>query len=45
MSKTTMRDVAERSGVSVTTVSHVLNDVPGKRINPQTRARVLHGCR
>ncbi|HEY5787120.1 MAG TPA: LacI family DNA-binding transcriptional regulator [Microlunatus sp.] len=44
MSKTTMRDVAERSGVSVTTVSHVLNDVPGKRINPQTRSRVLRAA-
>lgn len=35
-----IRDVAERAGVSVTTVSHVLNDVPGKRINADTRARV-----
>ena len=35
-----MRDVAERSGVSVTTVSHVLNEVPGKRINRETRSRV-----
>lgn len=36
-----MRDVAERSGVSITTVSHVLNKVPGKRVNTQTRERVL----
>ncbi len=35
-----IRDVAERAGVSVTTVSHVLNDVPGKRISPETRERV-----
>src|SRR5690349_16000056 len=35
-----MADVAARAGVSVTTVSHVLNDVPGKRIRPDTRARV-----
>ena len=35
-----MRDVAERSGVSVTTVSHVLNEVPGKRVNAETRSRV-----
>ena len=35
-----MGDVASRAGVSVTTVSHVLNDVPGKRIRPETRARV-----
>ncbi|HET9647901.1 MAG TPA: LacI family DNA-binding transcriptional regulator [Microlunatus sp.] len=41
MSRTTMKDVAERSGVSVTTVSHVLNEVPGKRVNPDTRRRVL----
>jgi len=41
MSRVTIKDVAERSGVSITTVSHVLNDVPGKRVNPQTRERVL----
>ena len=41
MSRATMKDVAERSGVSVTTVSHVLNEVPGKRVNAQTRARVV----
>ena len=35
-----MADVAAAAGVSVTTVSHVLNDVPGKRISPATRARV-----
>ena len=35
-----MEDVAQRAGVSVTTVSHVLNDVPGKRIRPETRERV-----
>jgi LacI family transcriptional regulator len=35
-----MQDVAARAGVSVTTVSHVLNDVPGKRIRPDTRDRV-----
>ena len=35
-----IKDVAEHAGVSVTTVSHVLNDVPGKRINGETRARV-----
>ena len=35
-----MEDVAQRAGVSVTTVSHVLNDVPGKRIRPETRDRV-----
>ena len=35
-----MEDVAQRAAVSVTTVSHVLNDVPGKRIRPETRERV-----
>jgi LacI family transcriptional regulator len=41
MPRTTMKDVAEQSGVSITTVSHVLNQVPGKRVNPKTRMRVL----
>lgn len=35
----TLRDVAERTGVSVSTVSRVLNDQPG--IGAETRARVL----
>jgi LacI family transcriptional regulator len=35
-----MGDVAARAGVSVTTVSHVLNEVPGKRIRRDTRDRV-----
>jgi LacI family transcriptional regulator len=38
--KTSMRDVAAAAGVSVTTVSHVLNDAPGKRITADTRDRV-----
>ena len=38
--RATITDVAERSGVSITTVSHVLNEVPGKRVNATTRARV-----
>src|SRR6476469_2230936 len=38
--RTTLRDVAERSGFSITTVSHVLNDVPGKRIPVSTRDRM-----
>ncbi|WP_188941084.1 LacI family DNA-binding transcriptional regulator [Nakamurella endophytica] len=38
--KATLRDVAERSGFSITTVSHVLNDVPGKRIAPDTRETI-----
>lgn len=36
----TMREVAERAGVSVTTVSHVVNDKPGARIGAEARARV-----
>ncbi len=40
LAKTTLRDVAELSGFSITTVSHVLNDVPGKRIPAATRDRV-----
>jgi len=35
-----IKDVAQGAGVSVTTVSHVLNDVPGKRVHEETRARV-----
>lgn len=37
--RVTMRDVAERSGVSYQTVSRVINDHPS--VAPQTRARVL----
>jgi LacI family transcriptional regulator len=36
-----MRDVAEAAGVSVATVSLVLNEKKGARIGPETRARVL----
>jgi len=35
---TTIRDVAERAGVSTTTVSHVVNDT--RRVEPSTAARV-----
>jgi LacI family transcriptional regulator len=38
--RSTIRDIAELSGVSITTVSHVLTDSPGKRVAPDTRARV-----
>lgn len=38
--QTSIKDVALRAGVSATTVSHVLNDVPGKRISDETRSRV-----
>jgi LacI family transcriptional regulator len=35
-----LKDVAAHAGVSVTTASHVLNDVPGKRVSDDTRDRV-----
>lgn len=35
-----LKDVAEAAGVSVTTVSHVLNQTPHVRVSPQTRQRV-----
>jgi LacI family transcriptional regulator len=35
-----IKDVAAKAGVSMTTVSHVLNDVPGKRISDETREQV-----
>lgn len=34
----TMRDVADKAGVSVTTVSHVINN--SRPVNPETRSRV-----
>lgn len=40
-----MRDVAEASGVSATTVSFVLNAVTDQRISPATRERVLRAAR
>ena len=39
--RVTSRDVAERAGVSRTTVSFVLNEVEGMRISQETRQRVL----
>ncbi|MRG60714.1 substrate-binding domain-containing protein [Agromyces sp. CFH 90414] len=39
--RVTIKQVAAAAGVSITTVSHVLNEVPGKRIHPETRERVL----
>lgn len=40
---TRMKDVAERAGVSVTTVSHVLNET--RLVAPETRRRVLEVIR
>ncbi len=39
-SRVTIKDVAADAGVSITTVSHVLNEVAGKRIAAETRGRV-----
>lgn len=41
----TQRQIAEAAGVSRTTVSFVLNDVPDVRISPETRQRVLDAAR
>jgi LacI family transcriptional regulator len=38
--KPTIQDVATRAGVSATTVSHVLNQVPSARVKETTRTRV-----
>jgi LacI family transcriptional regulator len=43
--RATAREVAERAGVSRTTVSFVLNDVPGIRISEETRQIVLQAAR
>ena len=40
-----IRDVAELAGVSVTTVSHVLNDTPRMRVAAETRARVREAAK
>ncbi|MBG6056049.1 LacI family transcriptional regulator [Salinibacterium sp. CAN_S4] len=40
-----IRDVAELAGVSVTTVSHVLNDTPQMRIAADTRTRVREAAK
>lgn len=40
-----IRDVAQLAGVSVTTVSHVLNETPHTRVSEETRARVRHAAK
>jgi LacI family transcriptional regulator len=44
MKRVGLKDVAAAAGVSVTTVSHILNDVAGKRINAETRRTVLEAA-
>ncbi|MFC7550908.1 LacI family DNA-binding transcriptional regulator [Plantactinospora sp. GCM10030261] len=44
-SKASIRDVAAAAGVSVTTVSHVLNRKDGTRVSPETRERVESAAR
>lgn len=43
--RVTSQDVADRAGVSRTTVSLVLNNVPGVQISEATRLRVLQAAR
>ena len=43
--RVTIRDVADRAGVSPTTVSFVLNDVQGPNLRDETRQRVLEAAR
>ena len=37
-----MKDIAKECGVSVATVSYVLNDVPNQSISEATKKRILH---
>jgi LacI family transcriptional regulator len=41
MSRVGIRDVAAEAGVSVTTVSHVMNEAPNAQVRAETRERVL----
>lgn len=43
--RTTQRQVADKAGVSRTTVSLVLNEVPDAHISPETRRRVREAAR
>ena len=39
--RATIKDIASAAGVSVATVSYIMNNTPGKTISDQTRNRVL----
>jgi LacI family transcriptional regulator len=43
--RVTRRDVAEKAGVSLTTVTHALNPPPGVRMSESTRAKVIRIAR
>lgn len=41
----TIKDVAERAGVSISVVSYVLNDTPGRTVTPATKQRILDAAK
>ena len=41
MGKTKLKDIAEKAGCSITTVSYVLNDVQSQKINPATKKKII----
>ncbi len=45
MRRISIKDVAREAGVSITTVSYVLNDRPGETISPETSARVWEAAK